>query len=220
MFARLFSRFRLSNHYLEGEAFNEPVRRFLEQALSPHGFVSYREGKWVQKDAASIRRMFEIWHFKGAVSAPVWGFSLGYVPHLNNQHSKVYWHRTPKSARLDVFPFHERHDDVVLKRFSELAHHERRVSKALSAAVTKAMSFFQRATFASDLLSIFDELEQHQKPLGYWNYANVPVAHAFTLRVTGNEQRGRAILARFIDRNRIKGAVCDELWKRFDAAET
>ena len=220
MLSALLKKFRRSHNYLEGEAFNEPVRRFLAQALPQHGFVSYREGKWVEEEAGSIRRMFEIWHFKGAVSAPIWGFSLGYVPHLNNTRTKVYWHRTAKSARLDLFPFHETHNDVVLERFSEPEDHERRVTKALSAAISKAISFFERVKDVPDLLPIFAELEQHQEPLGYWNYVNVPLAHAFTLRSVGQHSQGEAILYEFIQRHHIKGGVNDELRKRFEAAET
>lgn len=68
--------------------------------LSKHGFKYANHRKWVRSHKDEIRELFLIQALKGANYSPVWGFSLDFVPHCSGK--KILWHRTPKSARLDL----------------------------------------------------------------------------------------------------------------------
>ena len=169
----------------------------------------------------STRPMIEIWHYKGAISAPVWGFSLNFVPHLNNSLTKLNWHRTVKSAKLDVIPFDEFDDKLNMSRFSSAKAHESIVADVFRSALGCAATFFDSVRSTEDLIPIFERLQAFQgSGLGYWNYSNVPLAHAFTLRVNDRYSEGKLILDEYVRRSNVPETVLDDLWQRFDQAKT
>src|SRR5262245_63517673 len=71
-----------------------------EQLLVPLGFESHRPLHWLKSDDAPIRQVFCLRQWKGGALAPAWGLSLDFVPHVSG--SRLRWHRTVKSARLDI----------------------------------------------------------------------------------------------------------------------
>ena len=169
----------------------------------------------------STRQMIEIWHYKGAVSAPVWGFSLNFVPHFNNLNTKLSWHRTVKSAKLDILPFDEFDDELNLSRFASAKEHESTVADVFRSALGRAATFFDSVRSTEDLLPIFERLQAFQgSGLGYWNYSNVPLAHAFTLRVNDRFSEGKLILDEYVRRSNVPESILDDLWYRFEQAKT
>ena len=105
-------------------------------------------------------------------------------------------------------------DRAERRRYREVA-----VERVLDAAVARAREFFEGFRSTEDLLPLFNRL-QHDKgsSLGYWNYSNLPVAHAFTLRVNGDHAGGRLILDKYVQRLKISGTVLDDLLNRFEKA--
>ena len=210
---------RSYSNLLSADEFYTPINAFLDSRLATLGFVRPKQGVWVREDCLSARPMFELRHYKGAVSAPVWGFALTYVPHFNNSCTKLFWHRTVKSARLDVFPFDEFEQTQELSRFSTPHDHEAAVKRVLDAAVSRAKEFFEEFRSTDDLLPLFDRLQRHEgNGLGYWNYSNLPVAHAFTLRVNGDDAGGKLILDEYVRRMKVSGSALDDLLNRFEQA--
>jgi hypothetical protein len=204
---------------LSADEFYAPINAFLDSRLAALGFVRPKQGFWVRKDCLSARPMFVLWHYKGAVSAPVWGFALSYVPHFNNSCTKLFWHRTVKSARLDVFPFDEFEQTQELSRFATPHDHETTVERVLHAAVGRAITFFEKFQSTEDLLPLFERLQRDKgNGLGYWNYSNLPVAHAFTLRVNGDYTGGKSILNEYVERTKISGSALNDLLERFEQA--
>jgi hypothetical protein len=204
---------------LSADEFYAPINAVLSLRLAALGFVRPRQGVWVKEDCLSGRPIFKLRHFKGAVSAPAWGFALTYVPHFNNSCTKLHWHRTVKSARLDVFPFDELEQTQELSRFSTPPDHETAVERVLDAAVRQAKEFFESFQSTEDLLPLFKRLQRDKgSGLGYWNYSNLPVAHAFTLRVNGDYAGGKQILDEYVQRMEISGAALGDLLNRFEQA--
>lgn len=214
----------LQKHYsypdlLSAEEFYAPIHEFLDSRLAEFGFIRPKQGVWVREDSLSARPMFELRHLKGAVSVPVSGFALNYVPHFNNSFTKLYWHRTVKSAKLDVFPFDEFEQAQDLTRFATPQDHAIAVNHVLGAAFDRAIEFFDEFRSANDLLPLFERLRCYEgKGLGYWNYSNMPIAHAFTLRVNGDYVRGRSILDECVRRMKIAGPALADLLNRFEQA--
>lgn len=204
---------------LSVDDFYAPINTFLDSRFAQLGFIRPRQGAWVREDCLSARPMFELWHYKGAVSGTVWGFALTYVPHLNNSCTKLSWHRTVKSARLDVFPFDEFEQIQVITRFSTPQDHAAAVERVLGVALDRAKEFFEEFQSTDDLLPLFERLRSYKGDgLGYWNYSNLPVAHAFTLRVNGHYAEGKSILDEFVQRMKISGPTLADLLNRFDRA--
>ena len=219
MLRRFLEKRRSYSNLLSADEFYIPINAVLDSRFSALGFVRPKQGVWVRKDCLSARPMFELWHYKGAVSAPVWGFALTYVPHFNNSCTKLFWHRTIKSARLDVFPFDELERTKELSRFCTPHEHKAAVERVLDAAVSRAKEFFESFRSTEDLLPLFDRLQRDKgNGLGYWNYSNLPVAHAFTLRVNGDCAGGKSILDKYVQRMKISASAQDDLLIRFEEA--
>lgn len=196
------------------------MQSFLEPRLSERGFVSTKPGKWVKESSGFSHQVIEIEHYKGAISAPVWGFSLNYTPHFNNSFKKLSWHRTVKSARLDVFPFDEFGDELNVCRFASAIEHQTTVANVFRTALGRANTFFESISSCGDLLPVFERLKADRRSrLGYWNYTSIPVAHAFTLHVNDRTAEGKSILDEYIRRMNVPEHILDDLWRRFEQAK-
>ncbi len=191
----------------------------MDEALVGPGFLGPRQGVWVKEDCLSGRPMFVLRHYKGAQSAVVWGLALNYVPHFNNACTKLSWHRTIKSARIDVFPFDDIEKTQGLSRFGTPENHAAAVESVLSNAVELGRKFFNSHQSIDDLPPLFDRLQRYKgSGLGYWNYTNIPVAHAFTLQVLGDRTGGMRILDQFAKRHDVSGRALTDLNDRFENA--
>lgn len=220
MIRRFFEKRGASYDLLSAEEFHGPITAFMDESLGDVGFVSPKQGVWVREDCTSGRPMFVLRNYKGKESAVVWGFALNYVPHFNSAFTKLYWHRTVKSARIDVFPF----DDVAktegLSRFATPEIHAVAVESVLNKTIDLGGAFFDSHRTVDDLPPLFDRLRKDKRSgLGYWNYTNIPLAHAFTLRVLGDHPSGRRILEEYASRHGVSGAALTDLNARFDRAE-
>jgi len=81
-------------------AFNEALRAAFDSKLGGHGFEAEKGLKWVRSAKPEIRDVIELYSVKGAAAAARWGVSLDFVPHVAAK--RVRWHRTAKSAALDL----------------------------------------------------------------------------------------------------------------------
>lgn len=83
--------------------------------LADRGFVQVSPGTFCREVGPSLVHMVKLEAPKGGIYAPRWGVSLSFVPHAWNP--KARYHRTLKSARLDLF---ERHPKSINRIKSEL----------------------------------------------------------------------------------------------------
>ncbi len=208
--------------FLPNDVFYAPIQAILGERLAPLGFVSPQPGRWVLQEDDLLRPMLEIWHYKGKVSAPTWGFALSCVPHFNNSRTKLFWHRTVKSARLDIFPFDElAGNEWDIPRLTTPEQHAERAPEVLGRATEQAQAYFSSVGAPRDLLARFDRLAAARtRGLGYWNYNQIPLAHAFTLGLCGSADEGRRILDAYLDRHSISGPVVADLRRRYEAARS
>jgi hypothetical protein len=72
----------------------------LPASLSRFGLVWQEKYKWAEADDAAVRRVFQISYLKGKCAVLSWGLSLRFLPVI--QGSRLVYHRTARSARLDV----------------------------------------------------------------------------------------------------------------------
>src|SRR3954469_10621541 len=72
----------------------------LGQRLGPLGLTEIGPRRWIDSSRPPARKLFELQLLKGASLKACWGFSLDFVPHISG--ATIHWHRTDKTARLDV----------------------------------------------------------------------------------------------------------------------
>lgn len=71
-----------------------------DSLLRKVGFERPKPLKWVRSTKVPIRELVEILPLKGAAVSARWGYSIDFVPHVSS--GRVRWHRTAKSALLDL----------------------------------------------------------------------------------------------------------------------
>jgi len=72
----------------------------LPASLSRFGLVWQEKYKWAELGDSPVRRVFQIRYLKGKTAVLSWGLSFSFLPVL--QGSRLVYHRTARSARLDV----------------------------------------------------------------------------------------------------------------------
>lgn len=65
------------------------------------GFRVFSPGKYVRNVDENIGHVIKLQRVKGASYSLLWGCSLSFVPHFSG--SRLSWHSSPRSARLDLF---------------------------------------------------------------------------------------------------------------------
>jgi hypothetical protein len=174
--------------------------------LIPDGFEEIDTLKWVRSTDAPIRQVFQFSQWKGGSLAPTWALSLDFVPSVSAA-KKVKWHRTAKSAKLDL---------VINPRDLDMAYHtgvqpiRSRAPEVVSNAVARARQFWDRSRRTSDLPQEFDRLRADLGRM-FNNYGNHHLAFAFVLSATGRLVDANRELDDFVRRWEVGDEVAAKL---------
>jgi len=88
-------------HTIGGKAVSDKLDRIISPRLSQFGVVWRGDNNWVAAGSVAIRRVLRLLPLKGSRAVISWGYSLSFVPHISG--TQLLYHKTFKSARLDVF---------------------------------------------------------------------------------------------------------------------
>jgi hypothetical protein len=158
-------------------------------SLASEGFEEAGPLRWVRSADAPIRQMFCFSQWKGGQIAPSWGLSLDFVPHIVG--GRLKWHRTPKSAMLDLcvdsrdraldIPYHHGPEPI-----------RRRAPQIVPAAVVQATELWQKYRTADGLVEAFLWAKQYYaayRGLGFYNMTQHPLALAFAYACSGDLEK-------------------------------
>jgi hypothetical protein len=155
----------------------------LRERLSPFGLAEIAPRRWVDGSKPPARRLFELQLIKGASLKACWGFSLDFVPHLSG--SSFRWHRSDKTARLDVIV-----DPEALPTACSLYGAERfrdELAGLLAQAVPRAERDWARGATFEGMLGIIREIrEQNTNCFAFRNYTQLPLALIFLAAKLGD----------------------------------
>ena len=203
---------------MSAEIFNGEIDLHFGSALCEIGFEKIKENLWVQDLGTGVRKVVTIIHWKGAQSTPRWGYSLDYVPHFDNSYKNIYWHRTNKSAMIDVFPFYFDFFKYSFYRLRSLEDHAKCIQECTPLMIKDMNDFYNLGSKTDDLAAILKKCESHKSSgLGFWNWSQLPLAYAFTLNKIGNEQKANEVLELFINRTDVASKVKQKLIERFNS---
>jgi len=156
-------------------------------SLLADGFAQIRHRVWARNRVPNITDVFNIQALKGASLAATWGFSIAFVPHVSA--GKVKWHRTLKSARLDVrydprnFPTSKESPDLQLDTLYGESKLRDQASALAAFAIPQALRFWGGVNRAVDLRDALEGLREKDKDagsFGFYSYLTHPLALAFT----------------------------------------
>jgi hypothetical protein len=187
---------------LEAAFIDSAVASTLGRELEAAGFLTVRPRFWVRSGTPPVRHVVRLGALKGAAYSPIWGISLDYVPHVAGR-GTVKWHRTDKSARLDLTydtVDHESDRGWDLSAFSSAAEFSDRC-RAMGPRLVRAVESFL-APLTSDV-AIREAFEaKRTRPttrFGFENYYQNVLAYAFTLARVGETVDARLWLARYLE---------------------
>ena len=200
------------------DVFNGEIDRYYGSALCDNGFEKIKENMWVQDLGTGVRRIVTIMHSKGAESTPRWGYSLDYVPHFDNSHKNIYWHRTNKSAMVDAFPFYFDFPKYSMSKFTPPDEHAKKLEASTPFMIKDMNNFYSLGSDTKDLVSILEKCEAHKTTgPGFWNWTQLPLAYAFTLNKNGNTQMANKILDTYLSKTDIAPKAREKLIERFNS---
>jgi hypothetical protein len=198
------------------------VDSIFDGRLAALGFEHPRTLVWVRSGKPEIRDLFMLGKVFRSSLAPAWGFSCDFVPHLRG--SKVVWHRTPKSARFDLFydPW-DYSRDTQSWQVSQFLNKEDVDSWAGALAqksLSRAVEYWERVQSVGDLLSEF-RVWQASKPIrfGFDNYPDSGLALAFVLKRLGEDEEASGLLEDFVESTRLNDACQQRLRQLLSEAE-
>jgi len=174
------------------------VTSHLQEHLPMLGLTERAPRSWVNGSEAPFRRLFEIQLLKGAAMKACYGFSLDFVPHISG--GRVRWHRTDKSAMLDVIlDPRDLPQPSFIHGATGLADGLRRL---LPEAVARAREVWRRGATFQGMLDIIREIrdrpiERRINCFGYYNYAQLPLAFAYLSAKTGDLQTAEEELGKY-----------------------
>lgn len=183
------------------------LAEILGPMMEERGFEQVSRRKWVRSAKVPIREVLDLLAMKGYSLIPVWGFSLDFAPHVSG--SSVKWHRTPRSALLDLRwdPFDYEPRRVPSYEFSGLhgeAHLRRQIARGDGRALRAADGFWNRVQSVPDLVATMEWVRRLPSDrFVFDNYSQQIIAYAFALAATGAQERAAAELAACITRFQV-----------------
>jgi hypothetical protein len=150
------------------------VSSIAEPLLTAGGFQPGARRRWVRA-YPPIRHVFELVPMKGATFIPRWGFSLDFVPHVKG--SALAWHRTDKSAALDLVYDPVDFDADWASRWAIQSLHgadgvRRDAERILPAALLKARAWLDGATELASVLERAEWLRTADRPGRRFGFEN------------------------------------------------
>jgi hypothetical protein len=182
--------------------FTDRVDDALRAELPPEGFDFVRARRWVNSRTAPIRRIFEFQALKGATYSARWGFSLDFVPVLQN--GRLRWKRTPKSIAFDLHidpqdelgPAPDWCSLTYIPGYTEPG--AKQITRVVADATRAARRDFARVDSIADIISIFNE--RAQRTFGRFsleNYVQTHIAWGLGLVAIGKSAEGEAHIKLF-----------------------
>lgn len=199
------------------EVAHRVISPVVDAALNARGFEVVAPLKWVRFDESPIRQIFSFLAWKGGVIAPRWGLSIDFVPHVSG--SSVRWHRTNKSALFDLaVDARDRDLDISLIRGERFV--AEKSSTVVEAAIARADEFWRRVNSVEDVVGALEWLRSYVSNggLGFYNYAQHPIALAFVLARTGDADGARRELDRFLEGRSAEDPVSLQLGRMLTRA--
>ncbi len=195
------------------------LQAILSLPLTQRGFEQIGPQKWVRSTKEAIRELVVLIRGKGGGLSPAWGFSLDFVPHIAA--SKVRWHRTPKSALLDL-----RYDPVDYdvqslpgpRWWDPAVRGVDRSREAARKVLAQAETFFAGVRTIADLPEAFEAKRRRRNTrFGLLNYVQEPMAYAFTLARLGRQKDAVEWLTTAADYHQLEAIESQKLRRAFDA---
>jgi hypothetical protein len=191
--------------------------------LSDAGFKKIRSRFYVRTRLPQMNDVIEF-HRGNLDLVFVWGLSLNFVPHITNGVENVRWHRTSRSAVMDLrysgsgknpeagWSIKTTQGEQTLLQSAELTRSE---------MLPKALAYFESVRVFSDLSAKFREAALPDKwGLTLETRYQQHLAYCFYLAKSGQENEARKMMSAWLSRsfNSFRPETLEELSQLFEQA--
>lgn len=187
------------------EVIDATLAEVFDAPLAGVSFRKVRARLYVRSRVQYINDFIEFWRDKLNLNF-LWGLSLNFVPHITSGVENVRWHRTPKSVYRDLsYSGFGRKPQLGWSIQTTLGEDELRRTALLtrSEMLPRAMRFFESINRFRDLEAIFkDQQIPNEYGFTFDMKTQVSLAYSFYLAKSGQEQKAREYMSRWLTRNR------------------
>jgi hypothetical protein len=177
--------------------------------LGPLGLTQITPRRWIDGSKPPVRRLFELGVGKTGDISLRWGFSLDFVPHVSGD--SVRWHRSDKSAMLDIFIDPKKMPTIWCPRAEQFRDE---FPILLSKAVAAAKKDWKRGSTYEGVLQILREIRKRNTNwLTYEMYPQGRLAYAFLTAKTGKLKLAEKELDRCVAHGWLKDSPAAKLKK-------
>ena len=203
---------------MSDKTFNEVIDNNFTIALCNIGFERIKKNIWVQDLKNGIRKIVTIRHWKWSVSTPMWGYSLDYVPNFNSSYDNIYWHRTNKSAMIDIFPLYFDFFKYTIEQRTTIKDHIKKINNYIPLIIKDMNDFYDLGNNTEDLIKILEKCKTNKtKQFRFEMWVQLPLAYIFTLNKNGNTKKANELLNIYLNENsNITPEVKRKFLERFD----
>ncbi len=204
----------------------ETVQRVIEEIFDVPLLKSrFEKVKPLQYVRSRLNQMHDVIKFKGEHVSLLftWGLSLRFVPHITMGVGDIRWHRSAKSASMDLIysGFHHDCNDRGF-RIRTIQGKDALRDDAITTRdhlLPKALQFFNTVKHTSDLEALFQHEEFHNE----WgaklsNLPQVALAYSFYLAKSGQEQKARRYMSDWLQRNNEREETLKRIAELFEQA--
>jgi hypothetical protein len=167
--------------------------------LESAGFTESGTRMWTRSVKTHITEVFQIQPVKGLSYSPRWGLSLDFVPRISG--SSIKWHRTPKSAVIDL-----KYDPLDYERIPFCTSRidgcsaEQTSQRLADGSISSALSWFDKVRSEEDLLTAFEEARSLKAiRFAFYNYRPHAIAYAFVLSRAGRLNEAKVELHKYLE---------------------
>ncbi len=179
---------------------DEIIVAHLREFLPSLGLIELSTRTWIDGSQPPARRIFELQLLKAASMKACWGFSLDFVPHISG--GRLRWHRSDKSALLDVFIDPKNLPNPSFIQGS--AHLAADLRTLLPEAVAKAQESWKRGSTFHGMLDIIREIRAKKTNcFDFYNYCQLPLAYAFLSAKVGDLQSAEQEIEQYVQAHRL-----------------
>jgi hypothetical protein len=191
----------------------------LNERLSPQferlGPIWRGDYYWVEQGNLSCRRVVRFALLKGLSAVLNWGLSFSFAPSISG--SQISYHRTFKSARLDLFEGTHVYasgcsSPTSAERVSlQVGRFDQSLADYIGEVLPLVVSWFDRVR-SLDEIAAEAERQMHAPRRGPTHHPAPAYVLAFVRAAQGNVDAGQEILKHAL------GAIDDDLWLRLENA--
>ena len=207
----------IDQNWITAKEMDELIQTFFGNELEANGFNKVNTRRWVRSRIQEIRDVFEFVSIGHSLN-PRWGFSLDFCPDVKGDSLK--WHRTEKSARMDVvhdpidyvFAPSDEFDAWLLPKTQSKQETVINAQDVAGRALPQALMWFAQVNSLQELeIVLNNKRSEKARRFGFNNYTQQPLSLVLVQARLGNVKNALAGIEDYVKKYKIQDSAASKL---------